>query len=145
MLAKLEQAKANNQTLKVSYTTVLFCGSSGVGKTTMLNKLNKDCLNKRHHSTGLAESKHTISVKTTAVVKSTRGLQWANLDYDLMISNLNKHLRNLTPASPLPEENSLRDLDNRLHVSQGQFLDSGVSKNAAANTKKVGVHMQNLL
>ena len=40
MLAKLEQAKANNETLKVSYMTVVFSGSSGVGKTTLLNKLN---------------------------------------------------------------------------------------------------------
>ena len=53
MLAKLEQAKANNETLKVSYTTVLFSGSSGVGKTTLLNKLNKENLNRHHHSTGI--------------------------------------------------------------------------------------------
>ena len=95
MLAKLEQAKANNETLKVSYTTILFSGSSGVGKTTLLKKLNKEDLNRHHHSTGVAKSKHTICVKTTAVIKTTEGLQWANLDYDSMISHLNKHLHNL--------------------------------------------------
>ena len=95
MLEKLEQAKTNNETLKVSYTTVLFTGSSGVGKTTLLNKLNKQQLNRPHHSTRVVESKHTICVKTTAVIKSTEGLQWIDLDYDSMISHLNKHLHSL--------------------------------------------------
>ena len=113
MLAKLEQAKANNETLKVSYTTVLFSGSSGVGKTTLLKKLNKEDLNRHHHSTGVAESNHTICIKTAAVIKTTEGLQWANLDYDSMLCHLNKHLHNLrfpsstiTATSSLPEEST---------------------------------------
>ena len=92
MLTKLEQAKANNEIIKVSYTTVLFSGSPGVGKTSLLNKLNKENLNKEHHSTGVAKSKHTICIKTTAVIKSSKGLQWTDLDYDSMISHLNKYL-----------------------------------------------------
>ena len=95
MLEKLEKAKANNETLKVSYTTILFSGSAGVGKTTLLSKLNKKKLRKSHHSTGIAKSKHTVCVKTTAVIKSTDGLQWTNLDYDSMIIHLNKHLYSL--------------------------------------------------
>ena len=95
ILAKLQQAKANNETLKVSYTTVLFSGSSGVGKTSLVNKLNKEHINRHHHSTGVAKSKHTICIKTAAVIKSTEGLQWVNLDHDSMISYLNKHLKNL--------------------------------------------------
>ena len=95
MLRKLEQAKANNETLKVSYTTVLFSGASGVGKTSLLNKLSKENLKKLHHSTGIAKSKHTICIKTTAIIESSKGLQWIDLDYDSMISHLNKHLHNL--------------------------------------------------
>ena len=95
MLAKLEQAKANNETLKVSYTTVVFSGSSGVGKTSLVNKLNKEKVNRRHHSTGVAKSKHTVCIKTAAVIKSTEGLQWVDLDHNSMISYLNKHLHNL--------------------------------------------------
>ena len=110
MLAKLEQAKANNETLKVSYTTVLFSGSSGVGKTTLLNKLNKEDLNRHHHSTGVAKSKHTICITTTAVIKTTEGLQWANLDYDSMIIHLNKHLHNLRfPPSTTTTTYSLQE------------------------------------
>ena len=110
MLAKLEQAKANNETLKVSYTTVLFSGSSGVGKTTLLKKLNKEDLNRHHHSTGVAKSKHTICIKTTAVIKTTEGLQWANLDYDSMINHLNKHLHNLRfPPSTTTTSYSLQE------------------------------------
>ena len=95
MLTKLEQAKANNEILKVSYTTVLFSGSSGVGKTSLLNKLNKENLNRHHTSTGVAKSKHTVCIKTTAVVKCIEGLHWIDLDYDSMISHLSKHLHNL--------------------------------------------------
>ena len=99
MLAKLEQAKANNETVKVSYTTVVFSGSSGVGKTSLVNKLNKERVDRFHHSTGVAKSKHTICIKTAAVIKSTEGLQWVDLDYDSMINYLNKHLLNLRFSS----------------------------------------------
>ena len=129
MLAKLEQAKANNETLKVSYTTVLFSGSSGVGKTSLLSKLNKEKLNKHHHSTGVAKSKHTICIKTTALVKSTEGLQWTDLDYDSMINHLNQHLHNLrfpssasSPASLLPKEDMPSDLDTIIHNPNMQDL-----------------------
>ena len=113
--------------------TVLFTGSSGVGKTSLLNKLNKERLNKHHHSTGVVESKHTICVKTMAFIKSTEGsterLQWINLDYDSMISHLNKHLHNLKfpllslPAAFPPTEESVQNdlVDNSqipsLHLS----------------------------
>ena len=115
----MEEAKANNETLKVSYTTVLFSGSCGVGKTSLLNKLNKQNLNKLHHSTGVAESKHAVCIKTTAVIKSTEGLQWINLDYDSMISYLNRHLHNLRfpslslTVTPL-EENISSESDEEL-------------------------------
>ena len=99
MLTKLEQAKANNETLKVSYTTVVFSGSSGVGKTSLVNKLNKAHVNRDHHSTGVAKSKHTICIKTAAVVKSTEGLKWVELDYDSIISYLNKHILDLKFSS----------------------------------------------
>ena len=123
MLEKLEQAKANNETLQVSYTTALFTGSSGVGKTTLLNKLNKQQLNRHHHSTGVVESKHTICVKTTAVVKCAEGLQWIDLDYDSMISHLNKHLHSLKfssspPATSAPEESVPNDIDKKIDNSQ---------------------------
>ena len=139
MLAKLEQAKANNETLKVSYTTVLFSGSSGVGKTSLLSKLNKEKLNKHHYSTGVAKSKHTICIKTTAMVKSTEGLQWTDLDYDSMINHLNQHLHNLrfpssasSPASLLPKEDTPSDLDTVIHNPKMQ--DLSLSSPAAALT-----------
>ena len=125
MLGKLEQAKASGETLKVSYTTILFSGSSGVGKTSLFNKLNKKQLNKNHHSTGVAKSEHTICVKTTAFVKSSEGLQWINLDYNTMISYLNKHLQNLkliplkslTGASPSLEKFSQSNSDAKIAAS----------------------------
>ena len=137
MLAKLEQAKANNETLKVSYTTVLFSGSSGVGKTTLLNKLNKDNLNRHHHSTGVAESKHAICIKTTALVESTEGLQWTNLDYDSMIKCLHKHLYNLkypsSVASLSSEGNiSSADSDKIIHIPQFPFPSSLPKDNMSA-------------
>ena len=128
MLTKLEQAKANKETLKVSYTTVLFSGSSGVGKTTLVNKLNKEQLNRHHHSTGVAKSKHTICIKTTAVIKSTEGLQWVDLDYDSMISYLNKHLQNLK-LSPLTTP---ANIPSRLNFKIFQKLPFRLFKKSSA-------------
>ena len=124
MLAKLEQAKASDVTLKVSYTTVLFTGSSGVGKTNLMKKLNKEHLNTLHHSTGVAKSKHAVCIKTTAVVKSAVGLQWANFNYDSMISHLNKHLRKLrfpSLSSSVPKKNAS---DNKMHNRQASSFSS---------------------
>ena len=122
MLEKLEQAKTNNETLKVSYTTILFSGSSGVGKTSLMKKLNKEKLNRYHHSTGVAKSKHTVCIKTTAVIKSAKGLHWVDLDYDSLINHLNKHLRNIrfpsltlmSAASSSLDKDVSTDLDERL-------------------------------
>ena len=119
MLTKLEQAKANNETLKVSYTTVVFSGSSGVGKTSLFNKLNKEKLSKQHHSTGVAKSRHTICVKTAAVVESTQGLRWVDLDHDSVIRHLNKHLQSLKFPSAKPSIlQSQERADQKNHHSQ---------------------------
>ena len=155
MLKKLEQAKANNETLKVSYTTVLFSGSAGVGKTSLLNKLNKERLRRHHYSTGVAESKHTICVKTTAVIKSTEGstegLQWATLDYDSMIRHLNKHLHNLrfpsesSTMSLLQKENtpgSTRSKNGnkkiKLDVAKPDEVAVDIAKADSSNTPSLG-------
>ena len=92
-------AKANKETVKVSYTTIMFCGSSGVGKTNLIKKLNKEDLNAHHNSSGVAESKHTVSIETAAVTKSAEGLRWTNFNHDSMISQLNKLLLNLRFSS----------------------------------------------
>ena len=143
MLAKLEQAKANNETLKVSYTTVLFSGSSGVGKTTLLNKLNKENLNIHHHSTGVAKSKHSICIKTSLITQSTEGLQWTNLDYDTMINYLNKHLYNLkfpslslTTSSSPPKEIMPSDLDNTMHTSMMNSITDSSPKYISLSTAR---------
>ena len=113
MLAKLEQAKAKKETVKVSYTTVMFCGASGVGKTNLIKKLNKENLIADHNSTGVAESKHTVSIETAAVIKSSEGLRWTNFNYDSMICQLNKLLLNLKSSSS-EEEDPKMDLDTPL-------------------------------
>ena len=133
ILTKLEQAKANKETLKVSYTTVLFSGSSGVGKTTLVNKLNKEHLNTHHHSTGVAKSKHTICINTAAVIKSTEGLQWVDLDYDSTISYLNKHLHNLT----LPPLTTPANIPSRSNFTFQMFPFQLFRKSTASPPLKV--------
>ena len=138
MLAKLEQAKSNKETLKVSYTTVLFSGSPGVGKTNLMKKLNKEKLNKYHHSTGVAEVKHAICVKTTAVVKSVEGLRWTNLDYQSMINYLNKYLRKLRlpSTSTLPsKENASSDIWHSQQVSSFSSSPTMSPKDNTPNTE----------
>jgi len=142
MLAKLEQAKANNEILKVSYTTVLFSGSSGVGKTTLLNKLNKKHLDKYHHSTGVAKSKHNICIKTTGVVKTAEGLQWTDLDYDSMINLLNKHLRtlqfpSLKSTTTLQAKEILTDV-TRTNSENRVEVEVDIAKANSSNTPSLG-------
>ena len=141
MLRKLAQAKATEETLKVSYTTILFSGSSGVGKSTLVNKLNKEQLNRHHHSTGVAKSKHTICINTAAVIKSTEELQWTNLDHDSMISYLNKHLRNLKlPFHAdfyVPEEKSIPTLQFPLSISTVRSPPKKNISNTARNESAV--------
>ena len=99
MLAKLEQAKASEETIKVSYTTVLFSGSSGVGKTSLLNKLNKRTVDRFHDSSGIAKSKHSICIKSTVVIKSAERMQWVDFDHQSLISQLHERVQNLQPKS----------------------------------------------
>ena len=148
MLLKLEQAKANNETLKVSYTTVLFSGSSGVGKTSLVNKLNKEKVNRHHHSTGVAKSKHTItSIKTRAV---TEELQWVDLDHDSMIHYLSKHLHDLklplshpitkildTAASSL-EKNVPNTTKSEGPVKKRTKIDIDIAKADSSKTPSLG-------
>ena len=142
ILEKLEQAKANNETLKVSYTTILFSGSSGVGKTSLLKKLSKENVNRYHHSTGVAKSKHTVCIKSTAVIKSTKGLHWVDLDYDFLIKHLNKHLHNLrlpsltsmSAASLSLEKDAYTDLDKNLPNPKIYPFSSTAASSSMDNT-----------
>ena len=146
ILRKLEQAKANNKAIKVSYTTVLFSGSSGVGKTSLLSKLNKERLVRHHHSTGVAKSKHTICVKTTVVSKSTEGLQWVTLDYNSMISHLKQHLHNLTfpaecqkesiPGSTTSGVNKKIKLD--IHTAKADEVSVDIAKADSSDVPSLG-------
>ena len=149
MLVRLEQAKANNETLKVSYTTVLFTGSPGVGKTSLMNKLNKKKLNKKHNSTGVAKSKHAICIKTTAVIKSSKGLQWTDLDYDSMISHLNKHLHKKFPSPSLPaislpkkyapgNESTSKKIKIEVDIEKADPVAVDIAKADSSNTPSLG-------
>ena len=134
--------------LKVSYTTVLFSGSSGVGKTTLLNKLNKKNLNRHHHSTGVAKSKHAVCIKASLITESPEGLQWMDLDYDSMINYLNKHLRNLKfpslslPVSPSPPGEIMpSDLDKHdPHSSMSSsFTDSSPKDDSLSTSREKAI------
>ena len=137
----------------MSYTTVLFSGSSGVGKTTLLNKLNKKSLNRHHHSTGVAKSKHAVCIKTSLITESTEGLQWMDLDYDSMINYLNKHLRNLKfpslslPVSPSPPGEIMpSDLDKHdPHFSKfSSFTDSSPKDDSLSISREKSVITRNI-
>ena len=140
MLMKLEQAKANNETLKVSYTTVLFSGSSGVGKTSLVNKLNKEKVNRHHDSSGVAKSKHTISIKTRAV---TEELQWVDLHHDSMINYLSKHLHDLKlplshPAASSLEKNVPNTTKSEGPVKKRPKIDIDIAKADSSKTPSLG-------
>ncbi|XP_065892496.1 uncharacterized protein [Dysidea avara] len=94
MIDKLQQAKANGSTLKLSYTTIAFTGSAGAGKTSFLNLLNKRKFISHHHSTGVVESEHVLTVKQAGMVESGSESKWVELDHENMLAQLNKLLSN---------------------------------------------------
>ena len=60
MLKKIQEAKGNGLTLKLSYTTVALTGSSASGKTSFLNLLSRQKFTAHHHSTNVAKSKQVV-------------------------------------------------------------------------------------
>ena len=95
MIDKLQQAKANGSTLKLSYTTIAITGSARSGKTSFLNLLNKRKFISHHHSTGVVESEHVLTVKQAGMVESGSKSKWVELDHENMLAQLNKLFSNV--------------------------------------------------
>ena len=113
--------------MKVSYTTVLFCGLSDVAKTILLK------LKEKMKRTGLTTSKHAILVKKTAAIKSTDSeiLQWTNLDYDLI--NLNKQLPKLGFQLPVASLSPKESLPKNSDKSLGSLQIPSISLSPASS------------
>jgi len=103
MIDKLQQAKASGSTLKISYTTIAFTGSAGAGKTSFLNLLNKRKFISHHHSTGVVESEHVVTVKQAGVIGSGKESKWIELSHKNMLAQLKKTLSNVSVAKSIKE------------------------------------------
>ena len=113
MLAKIQEAKNNGLTLKLSYTTIAITGSSAAGKTSFLNLLNKKKFT-AHHSTNVAESKQVVCVNTAGVVGSGKESQWIDLNYETMLKQLRQYLDTQIQEPTISDQ--LRKLDAQIQV-----------------------------
>ena len=121
---RIQQAKKNGSTLKLSYTTFAFTGSAGVGKTSFLNLLNKREFLSHHHSTGVVESEHVITVRQAGVVGSGGKSKWIELNHHSLLQQLSKHLQKVslpktTNENRLRKAISLPNMYNALLNSNG--------------------------
>ena len=96
MLKRIQQAKKNGLTLKLSYTTVALTGSSAAGKTSFLNLLSRKKFTAQHHSTNVAESKQVVY--TAGVVGSGKESQWIDLSHKNMLEQLKDYLETHAPT-----------------------------------------------
>ena len=96
MLKKIQEAKKNGLTVKLSYTTVALTGSSASGKTSFLNLLSRQKFTAHHHSTNVAESKQVVY--TAGVVGSGKNSQWIDLSHENMLQQLNVYLETHIPT-----------------------------------------------
>ena len=138
MIDKLQQAKANGSTLKLSYTIIAFIGSAGAGKTSFLNLLNKRKFISHHHSTGVVESEHVLTVKQAGVVESGSKSKWVELDHNNMLAQLNKLLSNVRLVENTKESTTIRQT-----VSLPNLQDPSV--NPDATTSKVSSKTMSLI
>ena len=80
--------------------------------------------------------------KTTAVVKSAEGLRWIDLDYDVMINQLNKYLWSLPKKSQL--ENELVGSSLQYNVIEENVVDVAndiahdIAQADSSNTPQLG-------
>ena len=65
----MKDAKEQGLSIKVRHSKVLFCGSSGIGKTNFINLLLKDLFTRHHEPTRVAKSNQLIA-REIAFVKS---------------------------------------------------------------------------
>ena len=96
MIDTLQQTKASGSTLKLSFESIAFTGSARAGKTSFLNLLNKRKFKPHHHSTGVVESEHVVTVKQAGVVGSSEDSKWIELNHQNMLKQLYKHLCNVS-------------------------------------------------
>ena len=86
----MSHAKENNLLLKIRHSKVLFCGSSGAGKTNFINLLLNKNFVEDHKSTGVTESHQLMATQVTINLGS--GGEQHNFDvfdYDTQIKCLN--------------------------------------------------------
>ena len=105
MLDKIQEAKNNGLTLKLSYTTIAITGSSAAGKTSFLQLLSRKNFTRHYHSTGIVESRKIMSVNTFGVVGSGKESQWIDLDHETMLRQLRRYLytQEEKPNKPKPK------------------------------------------
>ena len=96
ILEKIQKAKENGLTIKLSYTTVALTGSSAAGKTSFLNLLSREKFTARYHSTNVAESKQVVY--TAGVVGSGKESQWIDLSHKNMLEQLCGYLKTRIPT-----------------------------------------------
>ena len=112
----IKDAKKKGLVIKVRHSKVLFCGSSGIGKTNFINLLLKKDFVTDHKPTGVTES-HSILAKPCQVTLG-KGCTLQYMDYKTQIEWLRRFLstKNFhSRQSTVPGKHSIHQPnDNRI-------------------------------
>ncbi|XP_065907255.1 uncharacterized protein [Dysidea avara] len=105
----LDRAKSQGGKIPVRFIKLLFTGSGAAGKTSFSNLLMKNKISKVHHSTGVVNARHAVSVRKGVLLGSkevdTKGVVWFEMDIASEIAYFRQVLlssRRSVPAKAKP-------------------------------------------
>ena len=113
MIDFMLKARKENKTLKVRYGRVLFCGSSGAGKTSFYKLLLKRHHSEHHISTGLAQSEQVVAAVKVDAHRKDKHVELNELDITNEILKLQTLLNTMATEEAKRPINELKSAKNK--------------------------------
>ena len=108
----IQEAKEMDSTMKIRHAKILFCGASGVGKTSFVRLLKNERFISEPHSTGVGNIQQIMLFKKA----SLQGMKWTDLNLTKEIKQLKLRLHhnlvsNFIPIKKEHRQNTVEQID----------------------------------